>query len=701
MTVILEEKKKNKLVIIIVSKALKKEKNKKYINAAKNLLAELKKKDIDVKEEIGDLRTIIHHHSYLYHALDAPSISDGEYDNLFNRLKELEKQYPQYVSHNSPTQRVGVIPLKKFNAVIHKKPLLSLDNAMNEEQLIDFDKRVRKTLGKSIIEYVCEPKMDGLAVSLNYNKGEFVVGATRGDGVRGEDITQNLKTIKTIPLELLENVDIEVRGEVYLPYNDFIKVNEDRQEKGESLFANPRNAAAGSLRQLDSKIAASRPLDIFLYYAETGKKTHYETLEYISKLGLKTNPNNKICNGIEEVKKYIKQWDKKREKLDYEIDGIVIKIDNLADQKKLGATGHHPRWAIAFKYPPMQAETIVEDIQVQVGRTGAITPVAYLKPVHLAGVVVKRATLHNEDEIKRKGIMINDSVKVQRAGEVIPEVVEVIKEKRSGKEKEFLMPKTCPICNSKIIRPEGEAVARCINAACPAQVKGRIILFTTRKAMDIDGVGPALIDQLVEKGLIKDAADLFSLKKEDLKKLERMADKSAQNAIDSIQNSKDRDYERLIYALGIRLVGIGGAVILAQNFPSIDKLMKATQEELSDIHEIGPKVASSVIEFFKQKENHHLIDKLKDAGVRLESKNPSGPKPFLGKTFVFTGSLSNISRIDAEKKVRDLGGKASSSVSKKTDYVVIGDDPGSKAEKAKKLGVKTISEAEFRKLVSS
>lgn len=653
-----------------------------------------------VKKEIEKLRKEIRHHDYLYYVMDKPEISDAEYDKLFRKLIELEKKYPELVTSDSPTQRVGGAPLKAFKTVTHKTPLLSLDNAMNEEELLDFDRRVREGLDKSKIEYVCELKMDGLAVSLIYKKGKFEVGATRGDGVRGEDITQNLKTINSIPLSLNEPVDIEVRGEVFLPYDDFVKVNEERQEKGESLFANPRNAAAGSLRQLDSKITATRPLDIFLYYGTAPKfKTHYEILKYINKLGLKINPNTRICHGISDVQKYIKEWDKKREKLPYEIDGIVVKVNILGDQKKLGATTRAPRWAIAFKYPPMQAETIIEDIKVQVGRTGAITPVAHLRPVHLAGVIVKRATLHNEDEIRRKGIKIKDHVKVQRAGEVIPEVVEVVKSKRSGREKEFYMPKNCPVCGGKIYRPEKEAVARCTNAACPAQVKERIRHFTTREAMDIEHVGPAVVNQMVEKKYIKDVADLYYLKKEDIKKLERMADKSAQNVINAIQGSKARPYERLIYALGIRLVGKHVATILAQHYPSINKLMKVSESELSKIYEIGPKVAESVVTFFKQKENHNLIEKLKKAGVKLESKAAKGPKPLKGKTFVFTGGLSKYSRPQAEQIVRDLGGMPSSSVSKNIDYVVVGTEPGSKYDKAKKLGVKCISEQEFIKIV--
>ncbi len=651
------------------------------------------------KKKIEKLREEIHHHDYLYYVLDKPEISDAAYDKLFRELQDLEKKFPDLITPDSPTQRVGGAPLKAFKTLTHKTPLLSLDNAMNEEELMDFDRRVQEGLGKSKIDYVCELKMDGLAVSLIYKKGKFDTGSTRGDGIHGEDITQNLKTVRSIPLHLKEPVDIEVRGEVYLPYDDFIKVNEERQEKGESLFANPRNAAAGSLRQLDSKITALRPLDIFLYYGEAKQKTHFETLKYISKLGFKTNPNTKLCHGIEEVKKYIKEWDKKREKLPYEIDGIVVKVNDLADRKKLGATTHHPRWAIAFKYPPMQAVTVIQEIKVQVGRTGAITPVAHLKPVHLAGVTVKRATLHNEDEIKRKGVKIHDHVVVQRAGEVIPEVVEVVKGKRIGKEKEFHMPRVCPICGGKIVRPEGEAVARCINASCPAQVKGRIILFAARGAMDIEHVGPALVDQLIDKKVIKNVADLYALEKKDLKKLERFAEKSAQNVIDSIQGSKDRPHDRLLFALGIRLVGSHVASLIAQHYDSLEDLFNIKADKLTKIAGIGPKVAKSVEEFFSLKENHHLIERLKKAGVRIKAAKAKGPQPLKGKTFVFTGGLDKMTRPEAEELVRNLGGHSSSSVSKQTDYVVVGTEPGSKYEKAKKLGVKTISEAEFLKLV--
>jgi len=653
----------------------------------------------EAKKKIEKLRELIHHHDYLYYVLDQPEISDAEYDKLFRQLVELEKQFPDLITPDSPTQRVGGEPLKEFKTVTHKVPLLSLDNAMDEKELEEFDRRVREGLEKEKIEYVAELKIDGLAVSLHYRKGKFEWGATRGDGVHGEDITQNLKTVRSLPLVLKEPVDIEVRGEVYLPYDDFVKINEERKEKGEPLFANPRNAAAGSIRQLDPKITASRPLDIFVYYGLGAKfKTHFEVLNYLRKLGFKVNPHIKLCHGLEEVKKYIAHWQEAREKLEYEIDGIVVKVNDLESQKKLGATARAPRWAIAYKYPPMQAETKIEDIVVQVGRTGAVTPVAHLKPVHLAGVIVKRATLHNEDEIRRKDIKIGDWVKVQRAGEVIPEVVEVIKSKRTGQEKEFHMPKKCPVCGAEIYRPEGEAIARCTNAACPAQVKERIRHFCTREAMDIEHVGPALVDQLVDKKLVKDAADLYFLKKEDLMKLERMADKSAQNVMDSIKASLDRPFDRLLYALGIRMVGRRTAQILADHFPDIDSLAKASVPELSKIYEIGPKVAESIVKFFEQKENQHLIEKLRRAGVRLKAEVSKGPKPFAGKTFVFTGGLATYTRPEAEEIVRKLGGRASSSVSKETSYVVVGSEPGSKYEKAKSLGIKILTEDEWLKM---
>lgn len=656
------------------------------------------------QSKVEKLRQKINHHNYLYYSQDNPKISDSEYDKLFKELKELEEKYPDLITDDSPTQRVGAAPLKSFTTVTHKVPLISLDNAFSEKELRDFDERVRKGLNQDKIEYVCEMKMDGLAISLEYKNGKFIRGSTRGDGKQGEDITLNLKTVKSIPLVLNEKVDIEARGEVYLSYKDFIRFNEERIEAGETKFANPRNAAAGSLRQLDSKITAQRPLAIYNYGAilEDKKITkHSEVLEYLKHLGFRINPNTEICQGIEAVLKFIDKWESQREKLDYEIDGIVVKVNDLADQKKLGATTHHPRWAIAFKYPAMQAETIVEDIAVQVGRTGAITPVAHLKPVHLAGVMVKRATLHNEDEIKRLEIKIKDHVKVQRAGEVIPEVVSVVKNKRTGQEKEFHMPKKCPVCGGEIFRPEGEAVSRCINFACPAQVKERIRHFCTRGAMDIEHMGPAIIDQLVENKIIQDVGDIYSLKKDDLTQLERMAEKSAQNILDAIEKSKERDFDRLIFGLGIRNVGKHIASLLTEQFPSLEKLEQAKEKDISNIYGVGPTVAKSVVHFFKQKQNQMVLEKLSNAGIRMKAKISSGPKPLAGKKIVLTGTLETLSRDEAQSLIRKLGGQPSSSVSSQTDFVVFGKEPGSKLDKAKKLGVKCLSEEEFKTIIKT
>ncbi|HTY13341.1 MAG TPA: NAD-dependent DNA ligase LigA [Candidatus Omnitrophota bacterium] len=652
------------------------------------------------EKKIEKLRKEIHHHDHLYYVLDKPTISDQEYDKLFRELQELEKEHPSLISPDSPTQRVGGEPLKSFQTVIHKTPLLSLDKANTEDELVAFDKRVKETLNKESVHYFLEMKYDGLAISLNYQNGILMQGSTRGDGVNGEDVTRNIKTIKTIPLRLQEYVSIEVRGELVLPNEDFIKLNQERADNDEPIFANPRNAAAGSVRQLDSRITSQRPLMFMPYYGSPQKviETEADMMKFLFKIGFKSNPYLWECKTIAEAIKTIKSLEDKRGKLDYEIDGVVIKVNDFTDQKKMGATTHHPRWAIAFKYPPMQAETLVEDIKVQVGRTGAITPVAHLKPVHLAGVIVKRATLHNEDEIKRKGIEIGDQVIVQRAGEVIPEVVKV--SKHTPHSRPFKMPKSCPVCGGELYRPEDEAVTRCINALCPAQVVGRLIHFTSREAMDMEHVGPALVIQLVDGKLVKDVADLYSLDKNDILKLERFADKSAQNVIDSIEAGKDRPFDRLLYALGIRMVGRHIASLIAENYGSIDELIDVKAEELEKIPGIGPKVARSAEHFFSQKGNHQLIEKLRKAGVTLKSKESKGPKPLRGKTFVFTGGLATMTRPEAEELVRKLGGHPSSSVSKQTDYVVAGTDPGSKYERAKKLGVKILTEDEFGKLLT-
>jgi len=638
----------------------------------------------EARKKIKDLTGQVLHHNELYYAKDAPEISDSEYDKLFRELKKFEKEFPDLAKADSPTKRVGAPPLKKFETIKHKAKLQSLDNAMNIEELEAFDERVRKALGKDEIEYVCELKIDGLAVVLTYRDGKFMQGATRGDGTTGENITLNLKTIKDIP-QKVDSFSGEVRGEVYLPYSDFLKHNQEREEAGEARFANPRNAAAGSLRQLDYQITAKRPLSIWVYYGDIQKKTHFNVLNYLKNQGFKINQNVETFHGMSQVKKFISKWQSQRDKLDYEIDGIVIKVNSLADQKELGATSRAPRWAIAYKFPPIQAKTVIEDIKVQVGRTGAITPVAYLKPINLAGVIVKRATLHNEDEIKRKGIGISDQVIVQRAGDVIPEIVKVVK--KGADSKKFIMPKVCPICDGELYRPEGEAITRCINASCPAQVKERIRHFATRLAMDIEHLGPAIVDQLVEAKLIKDVADLYSLKKEELLKLERFAEKSADNLLESIEKSKSRPYDRLLYALGIRLVGKNTASLIAQH-----------PGELESIPGVGPKVAHSIEHFFSEKENQELVERLKGYGLNTEAKRQKGPKPLKGKTFVFTGGLETITRSEAEELVRNLGGHPSSSVSKNTDYVVAGTDPGSKHDKAVKLGVKVLSEKEFIKL---
>ena len=667
-------------------------------------------KDDEAKKRIENLRRQIQRHDRLYYVLDNPKISDRDYDLLMRELIELEKQNPSLISQDSPTQRVGGSPLSKFETVNHKIPLLSLDNALNKEELSDFDERARKGLDHTgQVEYVCELKIDGLAVSLIYEKGVFVKGATRGDGMHGEDITENLRTIKAIPLRLDENISIEVRGEVYLPLKEFYKLNEEREKDGEPVFANPRNAAAGSLRQLDPKVTAKRPLSMFCYGAVLNRseilnpKSQLDILETLKIYGFRINPNVKVCKGIEQVIKFCDEFEEKREKLDYEIDGIVVKVNDLESQKKLGTTMKSPRWAVAYKFPPQQKETTIESISVQVGRTGVLTPVAHLKAVRLGGVTVKNATLHNEDEIARKDIRIGDHVIVQRAGDVIPQVVRVIKEKRDERAKIFHMPKHCPVCGGDVYREADEAALRCINSSCPAKLKESIRHFASRQAMDIEGIGEALADELVESGLVKDISDLYYMKKPDILRLERKADKSAENILAAIEASKARGLDRVIFALGIINVGRRAAELLAENFGDIDSLMNAGDDQLTSIEGIGPKIAASITAYFKDKHNHHLVERLRKAGVSLSSKKLEvrSKGKLKGKTFVFTGTLAGMSREEAEAKVKALGGKATSSVSKNTDYVVAGTEPGSKYDKAEKLGVKILSEQRFISLLGS
>jgi len=655
----------------------------------------------DIKKQIDDIRDAVRRHDHLYYVLDKPEISDAQYDKLFRSLVALEDEHPDLVTPDSPTQRVGGEPLKNFKTVTHKVPLLSLGNAFNAEELDAFDKRVREGLNVSKVDYVCELKMDGLAVSLEYRNGHFFKGSTRGDGVTGEDITQNLKTIKTVPLSIDKKIDIEVRGEAYLPYEDFVKLNEERIGSDETKFANPRNAAAGSLRQLDPKVTAKRPLDIFFYYSPDAKvKTQFELLHYLQDIGFKVNSHFKLCKGISDVKKFITYWESRRDDLDYEIDGIVIKVNDLEDQAKLGFTAREPRWALAYKYPPEQKETVIEDIIASVGRTGVITPVAIMKPVNLRGVTVQRATLHNQDEVDKKDVRVGDHVIVQRAGEVIPEVVKVLKEKRKGSAKPYKIPDKCPVCGSKVVREPGESAHRCINISCPAQLIGTIAHFASRGAMDITGIGGQLSAQLVESKLVKSPADLYDMTKSDLLKLERFAEKSAQNIIDAIEKSKKRPFAKLINALGIPNVGEATADDLAEHFNTIDKLMGAKESDLSKVHEIGPKIAKSIYDYFQSKENRQMVERLKKSGVNVRSESRDLSKlPLYGKSFVITGTLSRP-RPEVEEEIKSLGGTVHSAVSRNTDYLLAGSEPGSKFEKAKQLGVKILDEKEYNKITN-
>jgi DNA ligase (NAD+) len=663
------------------------------------------------KQRIAELRETINHHNYRYYVLDSPEISDAEYDELTKELRQLEAEHPELVTPDSPTQRIGAPPVEAFGVVEHPQPLLSLANAFSYEELAAWHKRVSNLLGGRQFDLVCEPKIDGLAVALTYVDGLFATGATRGDGYRGEDITQNLKTIRSIPLSVPREAPprFEVRGEVYLPKAGFKKLNEERAKEELPLFANPRNAAAGSVRQLDSGITARRPLDIFIYglgWAE-GKvvpDTHWEIMQYLKSLGFKINPNIALRHSLDEAEKYHQSWVESREKIAYEVDGIVVKVNSIALQQELGTVAHEPRWAIAYKFPSVQGTTKLIDIGINVGRTGSLNPYAVLEPVRVGGVVISSAALHNEEDIHRKDIRIGDWVVIQRAGEVIPEIVEPIVSRRTGQERIFHMPSRCPVCGSEVIKPEGEAMHRCTNAACPSQALERIKHFVSRGAMDIDGVGEKLCQALFEAGLIKDAADLYYLTREQLLGLERMADKSASNVLNSIEKSKDRPLARVIFALGITHVGDQYAERLAENFHSIDALARASEEDLRSIRPIGPKIAESIVAFFRQKGNRQIIEKLRKAGVRLEREKVGeeliSSLPLAGLEFALTGKLESFSRPEAEAKIKALGGKAGSDVTKKTSYVVVGADPGSKLAKAEKLGTKTLSEAEFLDLLN-
>ena len=663
------------------------------------------------KQRIEELRGIINHHNYRYYVLDSPEISDAEYDELMRELRQLEAEHPELVTPDSPTQRIGAPPVEAFGVVEHPQPLLSLTNAFSYEELAAWHKRVSNLLGGRQFDLVCEPKIDGLAVALTYVGGLLVTGATRGDGYRGEDITQNLRTIRSIPLSVPREAPprFEVRGEVYLPKAGFKKLNEERAKEELPLFANPRNAAAGSVRQLDSSITAKRPLDIFIYAlgwteGKAAPDTHWEIMQYLKSLGFKINPNISLCHSLDETEKYYQSWVESRGNFPYEADGIVVKVNSIALQQELGTVAHEPRWAIAYKFPAIQGTTRLIDIGINVGRTGSLNPYAILEPVRVGGVVISSAALHNEEDIHRKDIRIGDWVVVQRAGEVIPEIVEPIVSRRTGEEKIFSMPSRCPVCGSEVIKPQGEAMHRCTNTACPSQALEKIKHFVSRGAMDIDGVGERLCQALFEAGLVKDVADLYDLTKEQLLSLERMADKSASNILNSIERSKDRPLARVIFALGILHVGEQYAELLAESFNSIDDLAKASEEDLSTLPSIGPKIAESIVAFFRQKGNKQIVEKLRKAGVRLEKGKVKEAKPeelpLAGREFVLTGKLETFSRSEAEAKIKALGGKAGSDVTKKTSYLVVGADPGSKLAEVEKLGIKTLSEAEFLDLLN-
>jgi len=661
-----------------------------------------------IRKKVEKLREEIVYHNSRYYILDQPEISDAQYDRLMRELEKLEGQYPELRTPNSPTQRVGAPPLEEFKIVRHTIPMLSLANAFDEAEARDFDKRVKKFLGTSDdVEYVTEPKLDGLAVELVYERGQFIVGSTRGDGVNGENITQNLRTIKTIPLQLIRKEisvpeRLEARGEVIMQLNKFRELNRKREEMDEPLFANPRNAAAGSVRQLDSKITAGRPLEIYCYGIGEVRgrtfKTHWEILQTFPKWGLRTNPNIRRCKHIEDVIEYYREINEKREKLPYEIDGIVIKVDRFELQTRLGEISRSPRWALAFKFQPKQETTKVLEIIVQVGRTGALTPVAVMEPVKVGGVEVSRATLHNQDEIDRKDVRVGDTVIIQRAGDVIPEVVQVITSKRTGGEKKFKIPSKCPVCGAEVMREE--AIHRCIGLDCPAQMKGRIKHFASKRAMDIEGLGVKLIDQLVDMGLIKDVADIYYIKKEQLIALERMADKSAQNIIDAMEASKTKPLSKFLYALGIRHVGETTAEDLARRFTRLDDFFHLPEEDLMEVEGIGPEVSASVYQFFRDTKNKESIERLKKAGVTVIEPKVKGKGKLAGKTFLFTGVLKAFGRDEARDLVESMGGMTASSVSKKVDFVVVGEDPGSKLDKAKELGIKTLTEEEFKKMIS-
>jgi len=657
---------------------------------------------MSAEKRVKELHTLLNKYNYDYYVLDKPSVPDSEYDTLMKELLKLEEQFPEFQTPDSPSQRVGGAVLEMFEKVEHSIPMLSLGNAFNDQDLRDFDRRVKQEVGNQV-SYVCELKIDGLAVSLKYENGLFIQGSTRGDGTVGEDITSNLRTIRSIPLKLNKNISIEVRGEAFMPKKSFEALNRIKEENGEEPFANPRNAAAGSLRQLDPKISASRNLDIFLYAIanaeEAGVSSHSEGLNLLDELGFKTNQERKVCSTIEDVIQFVTEWNVKRPHLPYEIDGIVIKVDDIEQQEQLGTTAKSPRWAIAYKFPAEEVVTKLIDIELSVGRTGVVTPTAILQPVKVAGTTVQRASLHNEDLIREKDIRVGDTVVIKKAGDIIPEVVNVLLDRRTGDEKEFHMPTECPECQSELVRLDGEVALRCINPKCPAQIREGLIHFVSRDAMNIDGLGEKVITQLFKEDLIKDVADIYKLKREQLIQLERMGEKSVTNLLEAIEASKSNSLEKLIFGLGIRHVGSKAAKTLAQHFGTISRLAEASKEELTAIHEIGEKMADSIVTYFEMPEVKELLQELESYGVNMEFKGVRigdaihTSSIFSGKTVVLTGKLETMSRNEAKEKIEQLGGNVSGSVSKKTDIVIAGEDAGSKLAKAEQLGIEIWNEA--------
>jgi len=670
------------------------------------------KKDKKIDKKIEALREKIRHHEYRYYVLDDPEISDADFDKLMNELKRLEAENPKLVTPDSPTQRVGGKPREGFVKAKHSSPMLSLDNAYTEEELRDWERRVHELTGRNDIEYFCELKLDGMSLALVYSDGRLERGITRGDGNIGEDVTLNVRTVRSIPLSIPNDklkkagipADFEVRGEMLMPLAAFRKLNEERERQGLATFANPRNFTAGTVRQLEPSITAQRRMDFFAYMLLKDGRTYLDrqskTMDALELAGFKVNPNRKLAKNLAEVWKFIQSWEPKRESLPYEIDGIVIKVDRTAWQRELGFTGKAPRWAIAYKYAARGAVTQIEDIVPQVGRTGKLTPVAWLKPVPIGGTTVSRATLHNMDEIERLGVKIGDWVEVERGGDVIPKVVKVVEDKEHPRgKKQFVMPEHCPVCGGNVVRTPGEADHRCVNANCPAKLQGTILHFASRHVMNIDGLGDALVSQLSQRGLVKNVADLYKLTKDDLLKLERMGEKSADNVLAEIAASKKLPLERVIYGLGIRFVGERTAQFLAEHFGSLDAIMDASAEELEEVNEVGPRIAESIVEFFGDKHNRKLVSDLRKAGLTFTGQKKEKGTKLAGKTFVLTGTLERHTRDEAKKMIEDAGGRVSGSVSKKTDYVVAGSDAGSKLDKARELGVSVIGEEELEGLV--